>query len=244
MIPTLLPAGDRAVLFELGSTIDADTNARIIALAARLEAVQWAGVTEIVPTYRSLLVCYDPMALRGAELETRLLALWQGLTATAAPAGRLWRVPCLYGGEVGQDLETLASLKGLTPDEVIALHSGAEYRVYMIGFAPGFAYLGGLPERLHTPRLPVPRQSIPAGAIGIGGQQGSISSVAGPSGWRFVGWTPWNIFDAAAANPVLLRAGDRVRFEAVTPTQAQAIAEGLANRTIHPEPQTTGADDA
>jgi KipI family sensor histidine kinase inhibitor len=233
MTPTLLPAGDRAVLFELGSTIDAETNARIIALAARLDAAHWPGVTEIVPTYRSLLVCYDPMVLRGADLETRLLAV-----------GRLWRVPCLYGGEVGQDLDALAALKGLTPDEVIALHSGAEYRVYMIGFAPGFAYLGGLPERLHTPRLPVPRQSIPAGAIGIGGQQGSISSVAGPSGWRFVGWTPWNIFDAAAANPVLLRAGDRVRFEAVTPTQAQAIAEGLANRTIHPEPQTTGADDA
>lgn len=244
MRPTFLAAGDRALVLELGQSIDADVNARIIDLAARLTAENWPGITEIVPTYRSLLVCHDPMILRGAEVERRLLALWHAAQATAPAPGRLWRVPCVYGGSVGRDLDELAAMKGLTPREVIALHAGAEYRVYMIGFAPGFVYLGGLPELLHTPRLRAPRQNIPAGAIGIGGQQANINSVAGPSGWRFLGWTPWRIFDPTGPEPFLLRAGDRVRFFPVSAAEAQDIAAAQDSGTARPSPAKDSTDDA
>lgn len=226
MPPTLLPCGDCALVLQLGETVDAAINARIIALAAALEtAVEsgaMAGVLDIVPTYRSLLVRYDPEIIRGAALGQSLLDL------AAQPmrnegTGRRWRVPCLYGGTVGQDLDELAGMKGLSRDELIAIHSGTDYRVYMIGFAPGFAYLGGQPEILHTPRLPKPRQNIARGAIGIGGQQGNINSVAGPSGWRFLGWTPVRSFDPMRAEPFLFRAGDRIRFYPISEVEAQAL---------------------
>ncbi|MEH6774420.1 MAG: 5-oxoprolinase subunit PxpB [Cereibacter changlensis] len=236
MPPRLLPCGDSALTIEIGETIDAECNARIIALAAEVEAAVRAGalegVQDIVPTYRSLLVCYDPERIRGAELWPRLLAL-AGQPRETAQARRLWRVPCLYGGEVGQDLEEMARMKGLAPDELVALHSGVDYRVYMIGFAPGFAYLGGQPEILHTPRLPKPRQNIPRGAIGIGGQQGNINSVAGPSGWRFLGWTPVRSFDASRPEPFLFRAGDHVRFHPIDAEEARVLeARSAAGKMI------------
>ena len=130
-------------------------------------------------------------------------------------------------------------MKGLSPQEVIALHSGAEYRIYMIGFAPGFAYLGGLPEILHTPRLPKPRQNIPAGAIGIGGQQGNINSVAGPSGWRFIGWTPVRSFDPARPEPFLFRAGDRIRFRPIDAEESRDLLARAANGDTIIVPEAT-----
>lgn len=243
MTPTILPCGDCALILQIGETVDAEANARIIALAAELEERALAGIWEIVPTYRSLLVRYDPEEVRGAELERQLLEAFEHPARTGAE-GRLWTVPCLYGGAVGQDLDELSAMKGLSPDEVVALHSGAEYRIYMIGFAPGFAYLGGLPETLHTPRLLKPRQNIPAGAIGIGGQQGNINSVAGPSGWRFIGWTPVRSFDPARAEPFLFRAGDRLRFRPISTDEADALsARAEAGEPIiapEPAPHTGG----
>lgn len=227
MTPTLHPSGDSALCLQLGETIDAGVNARVIALGAALTADPVLGVIEVVPTYRSLLVRYDPEIIRGAALEAVLCARYAALDGAAA-LGRLWRVPVVYGGAVGQDLDEMAAQKGLTREALIALHSGAEYRVYMIGFAPGFAYLGGLPEVLHTPRLAKPRQLIPAGAIGIGGQQASINSVAGPSGWRYIGWTPVRVFDPNRSPPFLLEAGDRVRFVPVDPDAGAALAERAA----------------
>lgn len=236
MQPKILPCGDTALTLQFGETIDAETNARVIAIAARLEDMAVPGLVDIVPTYRSLLLRYDPEILSGARLEGLLsgLALEDG--AGAAPA-RLWVVPCLYGGDVGQDLDDLARMKGMSPEQIVALHSGAEYRIYMIGFAPGFAYLGGLPKALHTPRLPKPRQNIPAGAIGIGGQQGNINSVAGPSGWRFIGWTPLRSFDPGRPEPFLFRAGDRIRFRPVDTAEAEALAARAAagEAILHPE---------
>lgn len=220
--PSILPAGDSAFLFQIGEEISAPVNERIVALADALEQGGIPGLREVVPTYRSLLVCYDPEQVRGAALARQVREAYDGLGPVRAAARRL-TVPCLYGGAVGQDLVELAKMKGLTTDEVIALHSGAEYRVYMIGFAPGFAYLGGLPEKLHTPRLAQPRQHIPAGAIGIGGQQACVSSVAGPSGWRFIGWTPVRAFDPGTSDPFLFRAGDRIRFRAIDAAEAEDL---------------------
>lgn len=231
MTPTLLPAGDSAIVFQLGETISPDINERIIALADALEAARTAGrirgIVELVPTYRSLLVTYDPETIRGADLGARLLEINDSLGAQIVRR-RLLTVPALYGGPVGMDLDALAEMKGLTTEEVIALHLGAEYRVYMVGFAPGFAYLGGLPEVLHTPRLREPRQLIPAGALGIGGQQASVSSVAGPSGWRFLGWTPVRAFAPESPEPFLFRAGDRVRFRRIDRAEADALEAAQA----------------
>lgn len=227
MTPILLPCGDSALTLQLGETVDAGSNARIIALAravqAQVDSGALRGVIDIVPTYRSLLLRYDPEQIRGARLGEILLAMAAG-PAPAQTVGRLWRVPCLYGGEVGQDIEELARMKGLAVEELIALHASVEYRAFMIGFAPGFVYLGGQPALLDTPRLPQPRQLIPRGAIGIGGQQGSISSVPGPSGWRFLGWTPVRSFDPGRAEPFLFRAGDRIRFYPVDAGTAQQLA--------------------
>jgi KipI family sensor histidine kinase inhibitor len=137
-------------------------------------------------------------------------------------------VPVLYGEEVGIDLDELADMKQMSREELIALHASADYRVYMIGFAPGFSYLGGLPRQLHTPRLAVPRQRIDASAIGIGGKQASINSVPGPSGWRFIGRTPLKLFDPSRPQPFLLRAGDRVRFRPVGADEAESLDAAIS----------------
>ena len=225
--PRIAACGDHALAVELSDVIDEAVNARVVALADALTAQAIPGVVEMVPTYRSLLVLYDPAVVRGRELSARLLDLLAEETVRDAP-GRQVTVPVSYGGEAGLDLDELAVLKGMTPADLVALHSSAEYRVYMIGFAPGFAYLGGLPDRLHTPRLAVPRQRIEAGAIGIGGMQASINSVAGPSGWRFIGRTPLRLFDPSRSEPFLLRAGDRVRFRAVGAAEAKDLDAAVA----------------
>ncbi|NDW02646.1 5-oxoprolinase subunit PxpB [Salipiger sp. PrR002] len=232
--PAFLAVGDSALAVQFGESVDAETNRRVIALAESLTDLPLDGVLECVPTYRSLLVSYDPARLRGAALEAALAQRVAQLQL-GDEAARRWRVPVVYGGEVGLDLEDLAREKELTPDELIELHSAAEFRVYMIGFAPGFAYLGGLPEALHTPRLPKPRMSIPAGAIGIGGQQGSINSVTGPSGWRFIGWTPWRAFDPARAEPFLFAAGDRLSFVPVSAVEGAKIEAAIAAGEMLPE---------
>ncbi|MCJ8140873.1 5-oxoprolinase subunit PxpB [Falsirhodobacter halotolerans] len=222
-----LPCGDQAISFEFADRIDAGVNRRVIALARALKDADLPGVTDCVPTYRALLVRYDPLILRGADLERRVEGLATALPEDSAP-GRIWNVPVHYGGEAGMDLHDLAAEKGLTVPELIALHGSVAFRVFMIGFAPGFAYLGGLPDILHTPRLKVPRQRIPAGAVGIGGQQASISSVAGPSGWRFLGATPVRLFDPGQDPAILIAAGDTVRFHAIDADTFAAMAARAA----------------
>ncbi|QPC95490.1 5-oxoprolinase subunit PxpB [Mesorhizobium sp. INR15] len=239
MTPAFLPCGDSALMLQLGEHIDAEVNAHVIALAAAVVAAAIAGVIEVVPTYRSVLVRYDPEIVRGRALEERLAALSQHVQISNTQ-GRCWTIPVVYGGKAGQDLEEVAAMKHLSPQELIELHAGNEYRVFMIGFAPGMAYLGGLPPILHTPRLEKPRQNIPAGAIGIGGQQGSVNSVAGPSGWRFIGWTPVRVLDPARPVPFLLQAGDRVRFLPIDDETGARLAERAAagDTVIEPDGAT------
>ncbi|KQT64376.1 MULTISPECIES: 5-oxoprolinase subunit PxpB [unclassified Aureimonas] len=225
--PRILACGDSALSVELSDTIDEGVNARVIALAQDLVADPIAGVEDVVPTYRALLVLYDPATLRGADLG-RHLSRRIGHLAPAPGSERHFEVPVVYGGAAGLDLDDLAETKGMTAEALIALHAESEYRVHMIGFAPGFAYLGGLPEPLHTPRLSVPRQRVEAGSIGIGGRQASINSFAGPSGWRFIGRTPLRLFDPARAQPCLLRAGDRVRFRSVGPDEGAVLEQAVA----------------
>jgi inhibitor of KinA len=225
--PRILACGDTALSVELADTIDEAVSERVIAFAQSLADAPVDGVAELVPTYRSLTVFYDPETVRGRSLEVVLRQRLDSLVMGDVRA-RHFDVPVVYGGAVGIDLQELADMKGLTIPQLIELHSSAEYRVYMIGFAPGFAYLGGLPEILHTPRLATPRQRIEASAIGIGGKQASINSVPGPSGWRFLGRTPLRLFDPARPQPFLLKAGDRISFRPVSEEEAVDIDRAVA----------------
>jgi KipI family sensor histidine kinase inhibitor len=235
--PRIAACGDSAIVVELSDQIDEATNIRVVALAADLAAQPIEGVVETVPTYRSLLVVYNPTIVRGHTLTDLLRTRLMDTTETIGSARRIV-VPVVYGGPVGMDLDELADMKEMSADALVALHASVEYRVYMIGFAPGFAYLGGLPELLHTPRLAVPRQRIEASAIGIGGKQASINSVPGPSGWRFIGRTPLKLFDPTRKEPFLLRAGDRVRFRPVLAEEASALDAASADGTLAAEWET------
>jgi KipI family sensor histidine kinase inhibitor len=228
--PRVLACGDSALVVELSDRIDEAVNRQVVALADDLARSTIDGVVETVPTYRSLLVVYDPLRVRGRALGATLLQRLKAVEPGNETA-RLVVVPVVYGGDAGLDFEALAELKKMSTHELAAMHAAAEYRVYMIGFAPGFAYLGGLPEMLHTPRLAVPRQRIEGSAIGIGGKQASINSVPGPSGWRFLGRTPLKLFDPARTDPFLLRAGDRVRFRPVEPQEAAELDAAIAAGT-------------
>jgi KipI family sensor histidine kinase inhibitor len=220
--PRIIRCGDRAIGIEFSDQVSETANLQVLALDASIAADPIDGVLETIPTYRSLTVIYDPKTVRGAKLgEALLQRAIQGEIEKSA--GRLLEFPVFYGGEHQADLEDLARLKDMTVADVIALHASAEYRVYMIGFAPGFAYLGDLPEILHTPRLAVPRQQIEAGAIGIGGRQSSINSVPGPSGWRFLGRTPFKLFDPMRPEPFLLKAGDRILFRGIDVAEAAEL---------------------
>ena len=239
----ILQCGEQAFSVELANEIDETVNLRVIALAEDLQANPPDGLLELVPTYRSLLVCFDPGRIAGEALLKVLRDRLDRVRVPKQSTGALWHVPAVYGGEVGLDLDDLAREKGLSRCEFIKLHSGVTYRIYMIGFSPGFCYLGGLPEALHTPRLPQPRMNIPEGAVGIGGRQGNINSVAGPSGWRFIAWTPARIFSPDLPEPFLLRAGDQVRFVPVSADEGTDLAcrqgngETILRPQIHVDPE-------
>lgn len=217
-LPRIVPVGDMAILIELGETIDPRINAAVIALDRRIRAMAIEGVVDLVPTYRSLLVHYDPDRIDGHALLARLSKLRIDFEEPPTE-GRLWTVPVAYGGEFGMDLEAVARRHGISPEEVIRLHTGPTYRVYMVGFVPGFTYLGGLDPRLHTPRLEEPRPRTPAGSVSIGGIQTGIASVEIPSGWHLLGRTPVRTFDPERTPPLLLEPGDRVRFVPIDPAR-------------------------
>jgi KipI family sensor histidine kinase inhibitor len=240
--PRIVAAGEAALVVEFGDTIDEAINHRVIALDAALEASHPDGILETVATYRSLLVQFDPLAISPdavRRLVTGLLA-----TAGAEPATRRrWRVPVCYGGAHGADLDDVARLHGLDPEELVAIHSGATYRVYMIGFAPGFVYLGGLPERIHTDRRPDPRMKTPPRSVSIGGRQAGISPpLEMPSGWHLLGQTPARSYDPARTDaPFLFRAGDLIRFVPVS----EADYRNLCHAADAGDPVATlEADDA
>lgn len=212
--PRFLQAGDSALTVELGNAVDVGVNEAVAALEQNISEAAIEGVLETIPTYRSLQVVYDPARIRSRELIARLSGI---LPESRQQAGesRRWLLPVCYGGEHGMDLEFVAAVHNLSAEEVIRIHSGPEYRVYMIGFAPGFAYLGGLPDALHTPRRDNPRTLTPARSISIGGIQAAISTVPAPSGWHMLGQTPVRTFDLDRKEPFLLKTGDRVKFRPI-----------------------------
>jgi KipI family sensor histidine kinase inhibitor len=207
--PRILPCGDAALTVEFGRDIDPAVNARVLALDARVGGV--AGILETVPTYRSLLVHYDPCATDFPVLAAALLDLAADLPETARER-RLWRIPVVYGGEFGIDLDETASRHGLSAAELVRRHAAPVYRVYMSGFLPGFAYLGGLDPSIATPRRENPRTWTPAGTISIGGVQALVASIEAPSGWRLLGRTPVRNFMLERDPVFIVEPGDRVVF--------------------------------
>jgi KipI family sensor histidine kinase inhibitor len=231
--PRILPCGDSALAVEFGEAIDPAVNARVLALDAALAGRAW--LVETVPTYRSLLVHYDPVAIRFADLSAELLAA--AAHAVAMPAGgRTWTIPVAYGGEHGIDLDATAAAHAITPDELIRRHSAPTYQVYMIGFLPGFAYLGGLDPTIATPRRTSPRLKTPAGTISIGGVQALVASIAAPSGWHLLGRTPVRNFMPGRDPVFLLQPGDKVRFAAMEPAHFDEMDRAAAAGEIIAEP--------
>ena len=206
-----LHAGDQAIVVEFGSVIDPEINALVHRMAAAIDASTIDGVLEMVPTYRSLLVYYDPLEVSLPDLQGQISRLAIG-DDESRDEFRIVEIPTLYGGEHGPDLKFVAENAGMAQSEVIALHSGTDYLVYTMGFSPGFPYLGGLDTKLHTPRLPSPRTLIPAGSVGIAETQTGVYPVASPGGWRLIGRSPLRLFDPLASPPTVINAGDRVRF--------------------------------
>jgi KipI family sensor histidine kinase inhibitor len=217
-----LPCGDSALTIEFGSTVDPDLNGKVLALDDILRAHPPAGLIETVPTYRSLTVQFDPTATDVDALIRFLRQETEGLEPRKT-AGARWRVPVVYGGEFGIDLEAVAEQHGLTPAQVIEIHSSAVYRVYMIGFLPGFAYLGGLDERIATSRRVHPRAKIPNGSIMIGGVQAGIAPMDMPSGWHLLGRTPVRSYAPERDPAFLLAAGDEIVFEPIDASRWDAL---------------------
>jgi inhibitor of KinA len=196
----------------LQNRISTDSHEQVRKLLRLLESAPIAGVRNLHPAYCSILIKFDAMLLRHEELEETLRSYIERMKEVALPEARLVEIPICYGGEFGPDLKDVAELHGMTPESVIELHATATYRVYFLGFAPGFAYLGELPDALVTPRLATPRRSVPAGSVGIAGNQTGVYPIATPGGWRLLGRTPVAMFRPDRAEMSLLAIGDRVRF--------------------------------
>ena len=219
--PRILPSGDSAITVEFSKKIDDLANQRVLALDRTLAEAAIPGVTETVPTYRSLLVHYDPLLVDFGALSEKLITLAK-LTVEAAAPTRHWRIPVVYGGEHGIDLEDVAKTLNSTPKDIVARHVGGDYRVAMIGFTPGWSYLSGLDHSLHMPRRQNPRLLTPAGTISIGGVQAGVQCLAGPSGWHLLGRTAVRTYQLHRDPVFLLEPGDRVTFAAV---DAKTFAE-------------------
>ncbi|CAM4422143.1 inhibitor of KinA [Paenibacillus endophyticus] len=236
----LLPLGDAALLMRVGSAISIETRRRVQMLAAAVEAQPFTGYRECVPSFAAVAVHYDPLLVRrsrsGAELahetvfetvSARMRAyLEQELPNEAAQSARTIEIPVCYGGEYGPDLAFVAKHNGITEQEVVAIHSDAAYLVYMLGFAPGFPYLGGMSERIAAPRRQTPRTSIPQGSVGIAGKQTGVYSVSTPGGWQLIGRTPLALFRPQEPIPSLLRPGDSVRFKPIASEEYMSYLEG------------------
>jgi KipI family sensor histidine kinase inhibitor len=209
-----------------GDTIDEATNDRVQALNRALSSQPISGVTETLPAYCTLEVFYDPLLIAYDDLcAALLLRVSSGVTFDVnKEAARTIVIPVCYGSEFGPDLAYVAEHAGLTEDEVVTLHSGVDYRIYMLGFLPGFPYLGGLDERIVTPRLTTPRTVIPAGAVGIGGAQTGIYPIPSPGGWQLIGATPLRVYDPARAPAILYRAGDFIRFKPIDKSEYLRLA--------------------
>ena len=224
MKPTISPVGDRAISIDFGQVIDPIINRHIRQTIERIKELQLEGIIELVPTYCALLVEYDAMLYSYSDICNIIEpTLEEGMTDTTNELLTVVEVPTVYGGEFGPDLSFVATHNHLSEDEVVSIHSGTDYLVYMLGFIPGFTYLGGMDPRIATPRLSSPRTLIPAGSVGIAGEQTGTYPSDSPGGWQIIGRTPVTMYDMSKAQAALLNAGDYVRYVPIDESEFHRI---------------------
>jgi KipI family sensor histidine kinase inhibitor len=231
-----LPCGDTALTIELGDRVDRRVSAMVLALAARVKAEAVAGIVEVVPTFRSLMIHYDPLTVSQSELKARLAPLLPGLDA-AEGAGRTWRLPTCYHASLAPDLAEVGARTGLSPGQVVELHSSVTYHVYMLGFLPGYPYLGDLPPELELARRDIPRTAVPAGSVAIATRLTAVYALESPGGWHLIGRTPALLWDMQRNPPAILAAGDRVRFEPISRDEYGALARRSAAGELRLQPE-------
>lgn len=226
-----LVSGDSAVNMEFGSNISEEVNKKIRAMALSIEVKSIHGIVEMVPTYRSLMIHYDPLKVDFYELVNTLKKIEQKLDNIVLPAPEVIEIPTLYGGDWGPDLENVASYNYITVEEVVEIHTSREYLIFMLGFTPGFPYLGGMDMRIAAPRLQTPRTRIPGGSVGIAGEQTGIYPLSSPGGWQLIGRTPIKLFDPYRENPILLKSGNYIKFKSINEEDYKKIEKELDNET-------------
>ena len=230
----ILVSGEDALIVEYGDGIDPVINDHVYGLADAIDAFGNDSILELIPTYRSLLVHYDSQVSSPNEMIEFLGALItetnNSSDGTEKTLRRVYELPVVYGGAHGQDLEDVANHAGMTPADVIAIQSGSDYRVYMLGFAPGFPYLGGMDDRIAIPRLTTPRVRVPAGSVGIAGSQTGVYPKASPGGWRLIGNTPVSLFNPEVNPPVPFLPGSFIRFNPITEEDAERVSEQVTSR--------------
>jgi KipI family sensor histidine kinase inhibitor len=217
-------ASDQSLLIYFGDTISLPTHQKIVKFIKLLEASPVSGVLNVQPAYTSVQLKFDALRFTHAEIESAVREPLARLSDLTLPAPRLKEIPVCYGGDFGPDLQEVAFLHRISAEEVIRLHSSATYNVYFLGFVPGFAYLGGLPDKLATPRLPTPRKQVPVGSVAIGGSQNGVYPTGTPGGWRLIGRTPLKLFDASTAHASFFEIGDEVRFAPISADKFARLA--------------------
>jgi inhibitor of KinA len=230
-----LPCGDTALTVELGERVDRRVSALVLALAARVKAAGFAGIVEVVPTFRSLTIHYDPLGVSQKELKEHLAPLLSGLAAADSP-GRLWRIPVCYHESLAPDLAEVAGRTSLSTGQVVERHSAVTYHVYMVGFLPGYPYLGDLPPELALPRRDSPRTAVPAGSVAIATTLTAVYALESPGGWHLIGRTPAALWDLRRDPPAVLAAGDQVRLEPIALGDYEALARRALTGELRLQP--------
>lgn len=221
----ILTAGDSSILVRMKQEISPEINRKLSALVHLIKEQKVEGVIDTIPAFCSLLINYDPRVVSYEEITRRIKGMLKVDVDLGEGSRKVFEIPVCYGGDYGPDLEAIAEHAGLTKEEVIRIHSSTDYLIYMLGFLPGFTYLGGLDERIHTPRLANPRICIPAGSVGIGGSQTGIYPMDSPGGWQLMGMTPVKTYDPEREQPILVEAGDYIRFVPVDESEYRRIKE-------------------
>ncbi len=221
--PVFRLMGDIGLLVEYGDVIAPEINTKVRAMALAIAEEGPYGIVEVIPAYRSLLIIYDPLATNIRVLMKVLRALEKRLDRVEMPSPRTVEIPVCYGGDFGPDIDFVANAHNMPIEDVIRIHSSATYQIYMIGFAPGFPFLGGLAKELYTPRLETPRPLVPAGSVGIANNQTGLYPLDSPGGWRLIGRTPLKLFDPTKEDPFPYNVGDMIKFVCISQEEYHRI---------------------
>lgn len=233
----MLQLGETGLVVEFGNIISSEINRKVHELAATLQRQASQDLVELVPTYRSLCIYFNPLEITRANLEKRIQKMLFADNECGCLAKRVLvvHIPVCYGGDFGPDLEFVAQYNNITIEEVIEIHTSQPYLIYMLGFTPGFPYLGGMSDKIATPRLDIPRTKISAGSVGIAGSQTGFYPVDSPGGWRLIGRTAVKAFSPTAAKPFLFAAGDYLKFDSITRQEYEQVERQVAKGTYTPE---------